>query len=83
LANVSVTDSGGVGVSEFIVQVAPLQTSTVTLPNPSNVSLDTVDNSLPVVLNGVNIGRTALNVKRHFRFLLQKCRAHCYLMNST
>lgn len=72
LANVSVTGGSGVGNSEFIV--TPLLT---TLQNPSNASLNTVDISLPVVLNGINI---VLNVKRH-RFL-QKCHAHCCLRNS-
>ena len=57
LSNVSVVGSGGVGGSEFVV--APLQ---ATLQNPSNVSLNTNDISLPVVFNGVNIGRTAINV---------------------
>jgi antitoxin (DNA-binding transcriptional repressor) of toxin-antitoxin stability system len=56
LSNVSVVGSGGVGGSEFVV--APLQT---TLQNPSNVSLNTVSISLPVIFNGVNIGRTAIN----------------------
>ena len=57
LSNVTVTGSGGNGGDEFIV--SPLQT---TLQNPSNVSLDTVDISLPVIFNGVTIGRAAINV---------------------
>ncbi|KAF8972948.1 hypothetical protein BDZ97DRAFT_1691577 [Flammula alnicola] len=56
LSDVSVTGSGGTGGSEFIV--APLKT---TLQNPSNISLDTIDVALPVVFNGVTIGRAAIN----------------------
>ncbi|KAF8894927.1 hypothetical protein CPB84DRAFT_1848428 [Gymnopilus junonius] len=56
LSNVSVTGSGGAGGDEFIV--SPLQT---TLENPSNVSLDTVDISLPVIFKGVTIGHAAIN----------------------
>ncbi|KAF9529294.1 hypothetical protein CPB83DRAFT_790385 [Crepidotus variabilis] len=55
LSNVSVTGSGGSGGSEYIV--APL---TTTLQNPSNVSLDTVDISLPVTYKGVGIGHAAI-----------------------
>ena len=76
MANVSVVGSGGVGGSEFIV--APLQ---ATLQNPSNVSLDTVNISLPVMFNGVNLGRTALNVY-FFCCFLQKCHADCCLRHS-
>lgn len=54
----TVTGSGGVGGSEFIV--APL---TTTLQNPSNISLDTINVALPVVFNGVTIGRAAINVR--------------------
>lgn len=57
LSNVSVVGSGGAGGSEFVV--APLQ---ATLQNPSNVSLNTNDLSLPVIFNGINIGRTAIHV---------------------
>ncbi|KAF8160985.1 hypothetical protein B0H34DRAFT_699004 [Crassisporium funariophilum] len=56
LSEVSVTGSGGAGGSEFIV--APLKT---TLQNPSNISLDTVGVSLPVIFNGVAIGRAAIS----------------------
>ncbi|PPQ99716.1 hypothetical protein CVT24_009699 [Panaeolus cyanescens] len=56
LSDVSVTGSGGGDDnSEFIV--SPLKT---TLINPSNVSLDTIDISLPVVFQGTTIGRAAL-----------------------
>lgn len=57
LSNVSVTGSGGDSGSEFIV--APL---TVTLGNPSNITLQTVDISLPVMFKDVVIGRAALDV---------------------
>ncbi|KAJ7251753.1 hypothetical protein B0H12DRAFT_1234031 [Mycena haematopus] len=57
LSNVTVTGSGGDGGDEYIV--APL---TTVLQNPSNITLDTVDISLPVVYKGVNIGRAAINV---------------------
>ncbi|KAL0956087.1 hypothetical protein HGRIS_002255 [Hohenbuehelia grisea] len=56
LSNVSVTGSGGNGGSEFIV--SPL---TTTLLNPSNVSLSTVDISLPVIYKDVKIGRAVIN----------------------
>ncbi|KAJ7782963.1 hypothetical protein B0H16DRAFT_1494883 [Mycena metata] len=56
LSNVSVTGSGGDGGDEYVV--APLTTK---LNNPSNVSLDTVDISLPVIFQGVTIGRAAIN----------------------
>ncbi|KAF4598358.1 hypothetical protein EYR38_006760 [Pleurotus pulmonarius] len=56
LSNVSVTGSGGNGGSEFIV--SPL---TNTLHNPSNVTLSTVDISLPVMFDGVKIGRAAID----------------------
>lgn len=78
LTNVSVVGSGGVGGSEFVV--VPLE---ATLQNPSNVSLDTDDISLPVIFQGVNIGRTALNVKKNiFCYFLLKCHADCCLRNS-
>lgn len=57
LSNVTVTGSGGAGGSEFIV--APLTTA---LENPSNITLKTIDISLPVIYNGVKIGRAAINV---------------------
>ncbi|KAF9484474.1 hypothetical protein BDN70DRAFT_872495 [Pholiota conissans] len=56
LSNVSVVGSGGGGGSEFIV--APL---TTTLQNPSNVSLETINVALPVIFNGVMIGRAAID----------------------
>jgi len=56
LDNVTVTGSGGVGGSQFIV--APLIT---TLQNPSNVSLNTLDVSLPVIFDGVTIGSAAIS----------------------
>ncbi|KAJ7668375.1 hypothetical protein DFH06DRAFT_1181491 [Mycena polygramma] len=56
LSNVSVTGSGGDGGAEYVV--APL---TTTLQNPSNVSLMTVDISLPVIYNNVTIGRAAID----------------------
>ncbi|KAF8891683.1 hypothetical protein BD779DRAFT_1661547 [Infundibulicybe gibba] len=56
LSNISVTGSGGAGGAEFIV--SPL---TTTLQNPSNITLDTVDIALPVIFNGVKIGRAAIN----------------------
>jgi len=61
---VSVTGSGGTGGTEFVV--APL---TTTLQNPSNISLDTVDISLPVIFNGVTIGRAAIDVSVFLWFL--------------
>ncbi|KAJ7188457.1 hypothetical protein C8R46DRAFT_1054741 [Mycena filopes] len=56
LSNVSVTGSGGDGGDEYIT--APLTTK---LNNPSNVTLDTVDISLPVIYKGVTIGRAAID----------------------
>ncbi|KAF9007982.1 hypothetical protein BDQ17DRAFT_1388900 [Cyathus striatus] len=56
LSNVSVTGSGGNGGSEFII--TPLLTA---LQNPSNISLNTVDIALPVIFNGVMLGRAAIN----------------------
>jgi hypothetical protein len=57
LSNVSVRGSGGAGGNEFII--SPL---TTTLQNPSSISLDTVDVSLPVIFKGVTIGRAAVSV---------------------
>lgn len=57
LSNVSVAGSGGEGGSEYIL--SPLTTM---LENPSNISLSTVDVSLPVVYQGTKIGRAAINV---------------------
>ncbi|KAK0241921.1 hypothetical protein EDD85DRAFT_820884 [Armillaria nabsnona] len=56
LSNVSVSGSGGDGGSEFIV--SPL---TTTIQNPSNVTLHTVDIALPVMYEGVMIGRAAID----------------------
>ncbi|KAF8626824.1 hypothetical protein AX15_004657 [Amanita polypyramis BW_CC] len=56
LRNVSVTGSGGQGGNEYITSLI-----TTTLENPSNVSLLTNDIALPVVYQGVSIGRAAIN----------------------
>ncbi|KAF7321550.1 hypothetical protein MKEN_00676000 [Mycena kentingensis (nom. inval.)] len=56
LSNVSITGSGGAGGSEYVV--SPL---TTILENPSNISLKTVDISLPVIYKGVKIGRAAID----------------------
>jgi len=56
LSNVSVTGSGGAGGSEFII--SPL---TTVLQNPSNISLNTIDISLPVIFKGTKIGRAVIN----------------------
>ncbi|KAJ6607775.1 hypothetical protein B0H10DRAFT_2227490 [Mycena sp. CBHHK59/15] len=56
LSNVTVSGSGGAGGSEFVT--APLITK---LNNPSNVSLQTVDISLPVIYEGVTIGRAVID----------------------
>lgn len=70
LSNVSVTGSGGEGGNEYIL--SPL---TTTLENPSNISLNTVDVSLPVMFQGTKIGRAAINVSRilllSFRSVIQ------------
>lgn len=58
LSNVSVTGSGGQGGNEYII--SPL---TTTLENPSNISLNTVDVTLPVIYQGSKIGRAATNVR--------------------
>ncbi|KAJ7675082.1 hypothetical protein B0H17DRAFT_1161695 [Mycena rosella] len=57
LSNVSVAGSGGTGGNEYVV--APL---TTTLQNPSNISLKTVDISLPVIYSGVAIGRAVIDL---------------------
>ncbi|CAA7259257.1 unnamed protein product [Cyclocybe aegerita] len=56
VSDVIVAGSGGAGGSEYVK--APLKT---TLQNPSNISLDTVGVSLPVLFNGVAVGRAALD----------------------
>lgn len=56
LSNVTITGSGGTNGNQFIV--APL---TTTLNNPSNISLTTVDISLPVMFDGVELGRAVIN----------------------
>ncbi|KAG6878541.1 hypothetical protein C0993_004439 [Termitomyces sp. T159_Od127] len=56
LSNVSIQGSGGAGGSEYIV--SPL---TTILQNPSNVTLDTVDVSLPVIFSGTKLGRAVIN----------------------
>lgn len=58
LSGLEVTGSGGGGGSEYIV--AQL---TTTLQNPSNISLNTIDVSLPVYYEGVTIGRAAISVR--------------------
>ncbi|KAG6857277.1 hypothetical protein H0H87_007110 [Tephrocybe sp. NHM501043] len=56
LTNVSVTGSGGEGGSEYII--SPL---TTTLQNPSNVTIKSVANSLPVLYKGTKIGRSVID----------------------
>ncbi|KAG6891741.1 hypothetical protein C0992_006161 [Termitomyces sp. T32_za158] len=56
LSNVSIQGSGGAGGSEYIV--SPL---TTVLQNPSNVTLNTVDVSLPVIFSGTKLGRAVIN----------------------
>ncbi|KAH9485291.1 hypothetical protein JR316_0002199 [Psilocybe cubensis] len=56
LSNVTITGSGGDGGNQFIV--APL---TTTLQNPSQISLDTIGVSLPVIFSGVTIGRAVID----------------------
>ncbi|PFH51992.1 hypothetical protein AMATHDRAFT_74502 [Amanita thiersii Skay4041] len=56
LSNVTVAGSGGAGGNEFIV--SPLTTM---LQNPSNVSLSTNNIALPVIYQGVRLGRAAIN----------------------
>lgn len=60
LSNISVTGSGGDGGNQYIV--SPLTTQ---LDNPSNVSLSTNDIALPVIYNGVQLGRAAINVSSY------------------
>lgn len=60
LNNVTVSGSGGIDGSEYIV--SPL---TTILNNPSNISLSTVNIVLPVLKDGVMIGRAAINVSFH------------------
>jgi hypothetical protein len=57
LTNISVTGSGGDGGNQYIV--APL---TTTLQNPSNVTLQTNGIALPVIYQGTQLGRAAINV---------------------
>ncbi|KAJ7143355.1 hypothetical protein C8R43DRAFT_1089003 [Mycena crocata] len=63
LSNVSVTGSGGDGGSEFIV--LPL---TTTLQNPSNISLNTVDISLPVIYQTFDLvpGENVIATEFHY-----------------
>jgi len=56
LSDVKITGSGGSGGSQYIL--SPL---TNTLNNPSNISLSTVDISLPTFFKGVEIGRAVVN----------------------
>jgi hypothetical protein len=57
LGAVKVTGSGGNGGNQYII--APLTTN---LNNPSQISLDTINVALPVVYQGVVIGRAAISV---------------------
>ncbi|KAJ7594702.1 hypothetical protein C8J56DRAFT_446479 [Mycena floridula] len=56
LSNVSITGSGGDGGNQFVV--APLTTE---LQNPSNISLQTRDISLPVFYQDVQVGRAVID----------------------
>ncbi|KZT27986.1 hypothetical protein NEOLEDRAFT_1129882 [Neolentinus lepideus HHB14362 ss-1] len=56
LSNISITGSGGNGGNQYVK--APLLT---TLQNPSNISLKTVDITLPVYYNEVMIGRASIS----------------------
>ncbi|KZP24091.1 hypothetical protein FIBSPDRAFT_951400 [Athelia psychrophila] len=56
LSGLSVSGSGGTGGDQFVI--APL---TTTLQNPSNVSLTTNDIALPVIYQGVQLGRAAIS----------------------
>jgi len=56
LTDVKITGSGGAGGSQYVL--SPLIT---TLNNPSNISLNTVDISLPTFFKGVEIGRAVVN----------------------
>lgn len=62
LSNISVTGSGGSGGNQYIT--SPLTTQ---LDNPSNVSLTTNDIALPVLYNGVQLGRAAISVSSYRR----------------
>ena len=57
LTDVTIRGSGGAGGDEFI-----LATLTTSLENPSNISLNTVDISLPVIYEDVTIGRAVIPV---------------------
>ena len=57
MSGLSVSGSGGTGGDQYIM--APL---TTTLQNPSNVSLTTNDIALPVIYQGVQLGRAAISV---------------------
>lgn len=57
LSNTNVNGSGGDGGNQYIT--SPVTTS---LQNPSNVSLQTNNIGLPVIYNGVQLGRAAINV---------------------
>ncbi|KAI0686333.1 hypothetical protein BC835DRAFT_1523138 [Cytidiella melzeri] len=56
LSDVAITGSGGDGGNQYVK--SPLKT---TLHNPSNVSLQTNDVSLPVFYKGTQIGRAAID----------------------
>ncbi|KAG6813669.1 hypothetical protein H0H92_008517 [Tricholoma furcatifolium] len=56
LSNYTVTGSGGDGGDEYIITAL-----TTTLQNPSNVTLNTVDISLPVIYQGTMIGRAVID----------------------
>ncbi|EIW82896.1 hypothetical protein CONPUDRAFT_101346 [Coniophora puteana RWD-64-598 SS2] len=56
VTNVSITGSGGSGGNQYVK--APL---TTTLNNPSNVSLQTVDISLPVFYKDIQLGQAAFS----------------------
>ncbi|KAF9562634.1 hypothetical protein CPC08DRAFT_706528 [Agrocybe pediades] len=56
LSDVTVTGSGGDGGDQFII--TPLKT---TLNNPSNITLNTVNIALPVIFNGVTLGRAVID----------------------
>ncbi|KZV76329.1 hypothetical protein PENSPDRAFT_747787 [Peniophora sp. CONT] len=55
LSNVTVTGSGGDGGDQYV-----LAKLTTTLNNPSNISLDTVDVSFPVIYKGDTLGRAVI-----------------------
>ena len=60
LSNISVTGSGGSGGNQY--SISPLTTQ---LNNPSNVSLTTNNIALPVLYNGVQLGRAAIDVSSY------------------